>query len=456
MKNLIILLLMSALMATGYFYLKSNWKMQLEGLEGKQATLERGDLTLPVNANGEIRPSRRIEIKAEASGAVLEVIKHPGDRVKVGDLIIRLQPDDEQRSVERAERELEVAKARLEESKITLQQSRTSDLNIALQRVKQLEQSVKMVAYRKRKTESLPEHQRNDDEMLQASTNFWSQTAQLEEAKATYEKAKLTIKRSEQLVKQSEASLESAKTNLGDAKKRLSKTDITSPIDGIIADVLVQFGEVIQGGKTTLTGGTLLAVVVDMNKLVLRAEVDEADIGRVLKIAPEWAKPGHADNSVIPQTISELMNAAGQHRPEITVESFRDQDFEGVIERIYPEPRNLNNVVTYLVDVVITSDNRDVLLPGMRADVRFTAEHVESVVLCPNEAIREGPASKLGVYIPKASDDPNVRLTEFKLVKLGLSDGNMTEVRLGLSEGDTVYTKLPVNLKGDKAKVEVR
>ena len=52
-----------------------------------------------------------------------------------------------------------------------------------------------------------------------------------------------------------------------------------------------------------------------------------------------------------------------EHQPTITVESFRDQVFTGVIERIYPEPRTLQGVVTYLVDVVIVSENRSILLP---------------------------------------------------------------------------------------------
>jgi multidrug efflux pump subunit AcrA (membrane-fusion protein) len=132
-----------------------------------------------------------------------------------------------------------------------------------------------------------------------------------------------------------------------------------------------------------------------------------------------------------------------EHLPSITVESFRDEEFTGIIERIFPEPTRLSGVVTYLVDVVIVSENKGRLLPGMRADVSFTSEHVEDVVLCPNEAIREGPGGKLGVHVPKEGGLPDERPTEFIACKFGLDNGNYSEVREGLEEGMTVYTKLP-------------
>jgi multidrug efflux pump subunit AcrA (membrane-fusion protein) len=151
----------------------------------------------------------------------------------------------------------------------------------------------------------------------------------------------------------------------------------------------------------------------------------------------------------------EDLEAAAQsmeHLPVITVESFRDEEFKGIIERVYPEPRTLSGVVTYLVDVVIVSENRDRLLPGMRADVRFTSEHVENVVLCPNEAIREGSggAGHLGVYVPKKDAPPGERLTEFVPCKFGLDNGNYSEVREGLDEGMVVYTQLPAKRDRNK------
>lgn len=442
MKNLIIFILIVVAVVTGYIALVSNVQMSLEGLEGKKEKIIRGDLTLPINAVGEIKPARRIEIKSEASGEVIEIARNAGDRVHAGEVIIRLQKDDEQRNVDRAQLELDVALAKMEEARLRYEQSKTADIEAAQAAVDQYEEQVRLAEYRWDKMARLAEHQRNDEEVLQAETTFKGLVAQRAAARADLERARLAIPRAEQLLKQAEATVASARTTLADAQKRLTKTDIVTPIDGIVGTINTQIGEVIQGGKTTLTGGTVLAVLLDMNKLLVRTEVDESDIGRVLIIAPRWARPGHESKVKMPERLEDAA-AAWDQQPVITVDSFRDQEFHGVIERIYPEPRSVSGVVTYLVDVVLSSENRDVLLPGMRADVRFTSEHVSNALLCPNEAIQEGPSGRLGVYIPKIGANPQEREVEFVACTFGLDNGNFSEVRAGLKEGDVVYTKLP-------------
>jgi len=451
MKNLIIFILVVITVVTGFVAAKSTLRMSVEGLEGKTEKIVRGDLSLPINAVGEIYPFRRVEIKSEASGEVIEIAKHPGDRVSVGDLIIRLQKDDEQRNVNRARLDLDMASARLEEAKIALQQANTAELQNAEAQVMQAEANVRFAKFRKDKLDSLPEEQRSPEESLERATTYRTQLALLNVSKANLESAKLNIPKAVQAVKQAESAFNTTQNNLADAEKRLAKTDIISPLDGIVADIRTQIGEVIQGGKTTLTGGTVLAVLLDVDRLIVKAEVDESDIGRVLNIAPPWARPGHDGSVQMPANLPEATSTM-EHLPVITVESFRNDEFTGIIERVFPEARKLSNVVTYLVDVVIISDNKDLLLPGMRADVGFTSEFASNVVLCPNEAIKEGPKGKLGVYIPKEGESPDEHATKFVACRFGLDNGNYNEVIEGLAEGDVVYTKLPAQRDRDRKK----
>lgn len=448
MKNVIIAILLVATIVVGYVAATSKLRLSLEGLEGKTEKIARGNLTLPINATGEIRADRRVMIKAEASGEVIEIARYPGDRVSRGDLLIRLQPDDEQRNVDRAKLDVEVASARLKEAQLNLEQAQTADLASAKAAVDQVEAALKLSKYRAERIDENPELY-HTDEQLQRVSAYESHLAQLASAEAAVEKVKLAIPRAEQLVRQANATYETGRTNLGDAEQRLSETDIVAPLDGIMADLNTQIGEVIQGGMRTITGGTVLAVVLDMDKLIVRAEVDEADIGRVLAIAPEWAQPGHPTSVQVPEELHAAAETR-EHLPAITVESFRDEEYTGIIERIYPEPRTISGVVTYLVDVVIISENKDRLLPGMRADVSFTSEYAENVLLCPNEAIHEGPGGRLGVYVPKKGAPPDERQTEFIPCKFGLDNGNYSEVREGLTEAMVVYTRLPARRDRDK------
>ena len=78
------------------------------------------------------------------------------------------------------------------------------------------------------------------------------------------------------------------------------------------------------------------------------------------------------------------------------------------------------------------------------------SQHVENVVLCPNEAIREGPRGKLGVHIPKKDAPPDERATEFVACKFGLDNGNYSQVVEGVTEGAVVYTQLPAKKPRDK------
>lgn len=444
MKNIVILILFATTVVGGYMVASSRFRLNLEGIDGKLETIRRGDLTLPINATGEVKAGFRSEIKSKASGEVIEIFKKAGDRVRAGDLLIRLQPDDEQRSVDRAKLDLTVSEARLREAELSLRQAKIADLPAAEARLVQQEQAVRMSKFQMEKVTALPEEQRYAEELLQRETTLLQQVAQVKVARADVEKVKVAILRAEQSVKQARAAFESASTNLKDAEKRLLETDIVAKVDGIVATINTQVGEVIQGGQTTFTGGTVLAVLLDLDKLIVKAEVDESDIGRVLDLAPAWSRPGHEDTELMPERLEDAV-AVLEHVPVITVESFRDQEFRGVIERIYPESRTLSGVVTYLVDVVIASDNRSILLPGMRADVKFTSEHATNVVLCPNEAIKEGPAGKLGVYIPVKSEAPDSHETKFVECSFGLDNGNYSEVRAGLEPGARVYIKMPAD-----------
>ncbi|MFQ5494878.1 MAG: efflux RND transporter periplasmic adaptor subunit [Phycisphaerae bacterium] len=455
MKNLIIVVLAAAAIVAGYVAASSTMRMSSLARRGETATVTVGDLTLPINATGEIKPSRRVEIKSEASGAVILIARRPGEYVAKDDLIIRLQRDDEERNVNRAELNVTIAEAALVEAKSLLEQARTADLDSAEANVEQVEASLASSQAKVAHVREAPDSAFHSEETVDRSANYQRDLAQLKIAQAAKKKAELAIPRAEQAVIRARANLETANNNLGDARKQLTKTDIVAPIDGIVADIRTQIGEVIQGGKSTLTGGTVLAVVLDMNKLILAAEVDEADIGRVLELAPPWARPGRAASLRMPDDAGRSDQYA-RYVSTITVETFPEESFAGMIERIYPEPRTISSVPTYLVDVVLTGDNKSKLLPGMRGEVSFTSEHLQDVLLCPNDAVRTGLSGEFGVYVPDEDASPEAWPVRFVACEIGLSDGAVTQIKSGLTEGMTVYTKLPARPRSSRKRDKER
>jgi len=451
MKKVLIWVPLVALVGLGYYSLR-NVRMQYKFTRGETAKVGRGDLTIPINATGEVQPRSRREIKAEASGEVEAVPVKAGDVVKEGVLLIRLKPDDEERSVQRAEQDRDRAETNLRRAKITLEQRSTSGLAASNARLEQLNARLPQAKANYKHKEGLYKESDSPQlEYLTVKAEYESLLAQIKQGEADVEDAKMAIRLANEDVASAETAVQTAETTLGDAQKRLVKTKITSPADGMIVQVYVKEGEVIQGGKTTFTGGTVLAVLADWSECYVRAEVDEADIGVVKELSPESARPGGNEantNGAAPIT--------AHSKVKITVEAFPDQQFEGVIERIYPEAKKQASVTTYLVDIVVTSDNRGRLMSSMQGDVEFTAKSVYDAVLVPHDAVKRDPNNEMGVYVPPDASQGEDAEPKFIKCRLGLDNGMFAQILEGLKEGDVVYTTLPQKTEKEREDEEAR
>jgi len=99
MKKLIIAVV--CLVVVGLLYYVIRRPMSLGFLEGKWVVTTRGDLVRPITASGKIEPASIVQIKGKASGEVVETPFKDGATVHKGDLIIKLDPIDEQRNVDK-------------------------------------------------------------------------------------------------------------------------------------------------------------------------------------------------------------------------------------------------------------------------------------------------------------------------------------------------------------------
>ncbi len=469
MKATIATIVVLAGLAAGFLYLRNN-PINLGILQGQTTRVGRGDLTIPINASGDIEPARRVPIKSNASGEVIEVARKAGERVTIGDLLVLLKRDDEQRSVNRAQAEVDRAQANLQRAEIQLTEREGPSKQTAEARVEQIQAQIASAAFSAEKMRSLHgQEDASDDEVIRARSAHDSLLAQLKSAQADLSAAQTTaIEMAKQDIILAQASLSTAQATLADAQQRLADTRIVAPIDGMVAEVNTHVGEVIQGGKNTITGGTVLVVLAEVDRIYVKTEVDEADIGVVRELAPVSARPQLALADVRANLVADKPEHAaedeesdvpitGGSRVRVTVEAFHEEDFFGEIERIYPEPKKGSSIVTYLVDILITSPNRDRLMLGMHADVEFTAKSVRNALLVKHDAIRRGPNDKdLGVFIPTKGPDGKPGEPEFVKCRFGLDNGVFAEVVEGLTEGQEVYTKLPQKTEAEEEKERSR
>lgn len=102
MKKLMITVFVLVVLVGGYVALGESVRVNLSALQGVTAPVHRGDLVVPINASGNIKPSSVTQVKGKASGDVIELPFEVGNMVKKGDLLVQLWDIDERNSVDRA------------------------------------------------------------------------------------------------------------------------------------------------------------------------------------------------------------------------------------------------------------------------------------------------------------------------------------------------------------------
>src|SRR4051812_43346937 len=227
---------------------------------------------------------------------------------------------------------------------------------------------------------------------------------------------------------QAEANVKIKQGALDKAKADLDHCTITSPIDGVVISRSVDVGQTV---AASLQAPVIFQIANDLTKMQIDSNVAEADVGVV---------------------------AVGQ-AVDFTVDAFPARTFHGKVVQVRNAPITVQNVVTY--DTVISVSNPDLKLkPGMTANVSVMIAHRDDVLQIKNAALRYRPADAAATpQQAKANFSPNVRppagrerrseRTVYVLsgdrpkpvqIKTGISDGAVTEVLEGLSEGDQVVT----------------
>lgn len=202
------------------------------------AVSERGDLVRVVSAPGQIEPKIKVEISSQVSARIIALPFREGQRVKKGDVVVRLEQEDLAALVDSAKAELKSREAQLEGAKAAFAANRL-DLN----RQREL-----------------------------YSTN--------DIAKAVLDQTEAEFARAEAQLKSAEFAIEIARANITRAQKDFSNTTIEAPFDGVITRVDADPGELVVVG-TLNNPGSVFMEIADLTQMLLKARVDEANIAPV-------------------------------------------------------------------------------------------------------------------------------------------------------------------------------
>ena len=328
----------------------------------------KGDLIIKISAKGIVEPNFKVEVKSKASGKVLTFPFEEGDYLKKGEALLHLNKNDETRSVAKANADLKSSEASLEISKtaLLLQKNRyKTNLKLSESEVEEANVNLKDSLDNKNRQSDLYKKKYTSKESIDKSiTNYKVNKENLTQAIARLRASKDAIH--DITMKEYEVELASAEVTrrqvaLDESSERLEETDIYAPINGVIIQKLVEEGQIISSGISSVSGGTPLAEIADMSRMFIMADVDETDIGEI---------------------------RVGQ-KVEVTADAFYGETFQGKVLRISPKGIVVNSITIFKVKVEILGDSKNLLKPMMSSNVDIITKKIKNTTYIAREAIRE-------------------------------------------------------------------
>ncbi|MFO0689990.1 MAG: efflux RND transporter periplasmic adaptor subunit [Myxococcota bacterium] len=253
-------------------------------VEVRVAEVARGTVqsTVTNSKAGTVEARRRSRIAPEIGGRVVEIRRREGERVKRGEVLVRLAEESLRARLEQAKEGVPLAAARLEDACLGRDRARRE-----LERTRRLaEQKVA-----------------SPDRLDALQYGFDSARVACEAAKAE---------------------LAQAKANLRAAESELAKTTITAPFDGVVAEVNVEVGEWVTPSPPLLTAPPVIDLI-DPTSIYVSAPMDEVDAGAIRTGLPVRvsvdSQPGESFPGRVVRVAPYVLDTEAQNRTlEIEVE----------------------------------------------------------------------------------------------------------------------------------------
>jgi HlyD family secretion protein len=356
----------------------------------KIAKVTRGDVARSVVATGKIQPITKVEVKSKASGIVEKLFVDINNKVRKGQPLAELDKQEITAEVEAQRAQLAAARANVDTYQANIEQDKVNAAAPDLPMYKTtLDRNMEM------QKEGVVSQQALDN----ANKDYLAALNKRDGAKAQIGVDTAKLKQARAQVMQNEASLKQLEEQLG-------YTTIVAPMDGVILSRDLEVGAAVSSILVLGSTATLVMTEGDTSQVYVQGKVDEADIAHVYMNQPA----------------------------RIKVESFRDRVFNGKVTKIAPLGVEKDNVTTFEVRVSIDNPGGE-LKANMTANAEILLDEHKGVLTVPENAVMYDGQKNASVEVPDKSKKEGKRKVP---VKVGLSNGSVTELVSGLKEGDQV------------------
>lgn len=305
-----------------------------------------------VRATGEVTPAVVTEIRSENSGQIAKILVRPGAKVRKGDILCELDRSELESQIDESTIQIETTK--LQSEKATRDFERWQKL---------FDQKI------------APEKELLDakTEAALAKNNYKLQQARLE-----------TLRR------------------------RLEKSIIFAPLEGVILEVNVEEGQVIVGANGA-SAGTLLMKAADLGNLLIKTNINEVDVSKLTPDMPLAVSFESVPEVKSAGTLSFISPAASSKEKEKDI-------------RVFP-----------LIVSLKGSDER--IRPGISADMKFSVARETGVSVEVAAVFRDKEENY--VFVREGDSFKKRPIT------VGINDAKFVLLTSGLKDGEEVALERP-------------
>lgn len=345
-----------------------------------------------VAATGKIQPETEVKLSSEVSGEIIDLPIVEGQLVEKGDLLVRINPDLYQSSLQRSRAGLQNVRANYAQAEASLREAKANyDRNQKLFEkgvISQAEWDKIVSAY----------------QMGEASKD------------AAY------------------YSMQSAAATVTEATDNLARTSIYAPMRGTISRLDVELGERVVG--TQQMAGTEIVRVADLSNMEVVVDVNENDIVKVAVGDSTIVEVDAYLNREFKGIVTEISNSAIEGLTADQVTNFKvkvrilEDSYDDLLE---DKPENYSPFrpgMTATVDIITRRRNNVVGVPisaiVIKNDTTTTSQ--------PNSTPAPVDQKFETVFVKKGN------LAKLRVVTTGVQDDRNIEILTGLEEGETVIT----------------
>jgi HlyD family secretion protein len=379
----------------------------------------RRDLVSAVSASGEIKPKKFVNVSANVSGRITDLLVKEGDRVRRGQVLAKIDAERFAAGERMSAAALEAARADVARSE--------ADLKVA---------------------------QANFERAKQMHAQKLISDQQFDQAQADLDMRRAALDASRRRVSQQAAQLETQRDDL-------AKTVVVSPMDGVITSLVKEEGEVVIGAQSFQP--TVIMTIGDLSAYEVEVMVDETDIRNVALGQKAKIRVDALEGTKIEGEVTEIGSSAiprGGAAAAQPGQSTANQakDFKVTVTVLDPPPA-LRSGLNATAEIETAKKASVLAIPIQAVVVREVNK--EGKVVDPDALQASGPEAagappqekgeeKEGVFVARGGQ------VTFTPVQTGIVGETDIEITGGIKEGDEIVTGSYKTLRTlkDQAKIK--